>query len=91
MTKQLCTVFLKVDDIDITAMKHMDAVNVLRGTKRDVKLAVLRRTEGVSTSREWLQRKQQQPSLVDIRAVYTRENKPRITQSTAYVSRELLV
>ena len=30
-------------------------------------------------------------NMDNIRAVYTRENKPRITQSTACVSRELLI
>ena len=30
-------------------------------------------------------------NFAHIRAVYTTENKPRITQSAAYVSRELLV
>ncbi|XP_068744131.1 tyrosine-protein phosphatase non-receptor type 13-like isoform X2 [Montipora capricornis] len=37
---------LAVDDQDISTMKHMDAVNVLRSTKQVVKLVVLRRPTG---------------------------------------------
>ena len=33
--------------MDISSMKHMDAVDVLRATKQDVKLKVLRRPTGV--------------------------------------------
>lgn len=40
--------FFKVDGQDISTMKHMDAVNVLRATKQFVKLRVLRRPTGVS-------------------------------------------
>lgn len=39
----------KVDDNNISSMKHMDAVNVLRATKQHVKLVVLRRPTGVSS------------------------------------------
>ena len=42
-------VYFKVDDIDISTMEHMDAVNVLRSTEQVVKLTVLRRPEGVSS------------------------------------------
>ena len=34
--------------MDISTMKHMDAVNVLRATKQHVNLVVLRRPTGVS-------------------------------------------
>ena len=37
----------QVDGHDISAMKHMEAVNVLRATKQHVKLVVLRRPTGV--------------------------------------------
>ena len=37
-----------MDGEDISSMKHMDAVNVLRATKQFVKLVVLRRPTGVS-------------------------------------------
>ena len=37
-----------MDGQDISAMKHMEAVNVLRATKQHVKLVVLRRPTGVS-------------------------------------------
>ncbi|XP_020604777.1 tyrosine-protein phosphatase non-receptor type 13-like [Orbicella faveolata] len=38
---------LMVDGHDISAMKHMEAVNVLRATKQHVKLVVLRRPTGL--------------------------------------------
>ncbi|XP_074610552.1 tyrosine-protein phosphatase non-receptor type 13-like [Acropora palmata] len=38
---------LAVNDVDISSMKHMDAVDVLRATKQDVKLKVLRRPTGL--------------------------------------------
>ena len=41
--------FSQVDGKDISNMKHMDAVNVLRATKQHVKLVVLRRPTGVSS------------------------------------------
>lgn len=37
-----------MDGYDISTMKHMDAVNVLRATDKVVKLKVLRRPKGVS-------------------------------------------
>ncbi|XP_022779941.1 tyrosine-protein phosphatase non-receptor type 13-like isoform X3 [Stylophora pistillata] len=37
---------LRVDGHDISSMKHMDAVNILRATKQHVKLVVLRRPTG---------------------------------------------
>ena len=40
-------IFFKVDGQDISTMKHMNAVNVLRATKQFVKLVVLRRPTGV--------------------------------------------
>mgnify|MGYP001800507830 CR=1 FL=1 len=41
-------IFLQVDGVDITGLKHMDAVNMLRSTESSVKLVVLRRPERVN-------------------------------------------
>ena len=43
----LSIITFQVDNIDITGLKHMAAVNILRSTDKRVKLVVLRRPETV--------------------------------------------